>query len=235
MDKQMNSRYTYTDEWECPHCRGKFSVTRFRNTRLRAVKRDADHHQWYADDQHPVRFYVVICPHCGYAAGENHFLAENEFNAKIRIENGDIPLTEDINTDRSDDSRVAACFGHAIRQMMISKVPASILAGLSHRGAWFCREIGDQEQESVMLQLAYKEYETAFEREPLPIGPMTRLGLSYLLGEIARRLEDYQHASFWFGEAARLREDQKKEPLIAKLLTDQHQLMREEYRKKSKE
>lgn len=232
MEKQINSRYTYIDEWECPICRQKFSLTRFRNSRLRVIKRDADHHQWYADDQHPVRFYVVICPHCGYAAGENHFLLE-DYTAKIRVGAVGTALTEDINTDRSDNARVAACFGQAIREMMISKVPASLIAGLSLRGAWFCREIEDMDQEQVMLQLSYKQYEIAFEREPLPIGPMTRLGLTYLLGELARRLDDFQHAAYWFGEAARLREDQKKEPLIAKLLTEQHQIMREAYRVKA--
>jgi uncharacterized protein (DUF2225 family) len=231
MDTSTKSRYTYQDEWECPLCRQKFKLTRFRNSRLRVIKRDADHHQWYADDQHPVRFYVVICPHCGYAAGENHFLAEDNAKPRRRSAPIGLTLTEDLNIDRSDDARVAACFGHAIRQMINSKVPASILAGISLRGAWFCREIDDQEQERIMLQLSYKQYEIAYEKEPLPIGPMTRLGLTYLLGELARRIEDYQHASFWFGEAARLREDQMKEPLIAKLLAEQHELLREEYRK----
>lgn len=214
-------------------CEAKFKLIRFRQTRLRTIKRDADYHHWYADGQSPIRFYAVVCPHCGYAAGEDRFnqIGEKE-RLLLRKHTQGIVLTEDINADRSDNGRVAACFGQAIRQAATARVSASVLAGLYLRAAWFCREIEDKDQERMMLQLACKNYETAYEKEPLPIESLTRLGLIFLLGESARRLEDFQRAAYWFGEAGRLRDELKAEPTVAKHLAQQHKQMREDYKAK---
>jgi uncharacterized protein (DUF2225 family) len=230
MDKK-NSVYTYLRTTTCPICGGEFSVKQYRSTRLRVVKRDADHHHWYADNQHPLWYFVVVCPSCGYAAGSNYFseINEKEIN-RIRGKTSGLKLFDEINVDRDDPSIVAECFGHAIRVAQAASFVSSVLAGIYLRTAWFCREIEDEEQEVLFLRLAYQNYERAYEREKLPIGPMSRLGLLYLLGELARRLGDYPCSSLWFNEGSRCKKELNDEPQLAKLLHEQYQIMREQYK-----
>lgn len=226
-----NSTYTYISQCACPLCGAAFLVKNFRPVRMRVDRRDPDHHIWYAGDQHPVRYCVTVCCWCGYAAGSNRFaeLPEEE-KARLKGKTGGLQLTEEINVEREDPALVAQCFGHAIRLGIMAKVPASVLAGLYLRTAWFCREEGDQAQESDFLRLAYQSYERAYQEEDLPIGPMTRLGLIYLLGELARELKEYDNSSLWFSMATRLKEDLEAEPSLAKLLKEQYQQMRDDYK-----
>ncbi|HOQ24438.1 MAG TPA: DUF2225 domain-containing protein [Bacillota bacterium] len=237
MDKQAKeTKYTYLTTIACPLCENELLVKRFRQVRMRVLRRDPDHHVWYANDLHPVRYFVTVCCWCGYAAGNNRFsdLPAAE-KARLKGRTGGLQVTEAVNVERDDPELVAQCFGHAIRLGLIAKVPASVLGSLYLRTAWFCREEGDQAQELDFLRLAYQSYERAYQEEDLPIGPMTRLGLIYLLGELARQIREFEKSSRWFNMAVRLKEDLIAEPALAKLVHEQYQQMRDDYKKYQEE
>ena len=73
-------------------------------------------------------------------------------------------------------------------------MPASHIASLELRLAWLYREKEMVDEEMEMMKRAVKDYEAAFMREQTPIGNLTEITLTYLIGELNRRLGHYDES-----------------------------------------
>ena len=81
---------------------------------------------------------------------------------------------------------------------MIS-LQASHIASLALRLAWLYREKEMANEEQDMLRKAVESYKMAFLKEKMPIGNLTEVTLTYLIGELLRRIGNIDEALSYLG------------------------------------
>ena len=99
----------------------------------------------------------------------------------------------DLSGSRTWDQAVTS-YKLAIFYAGMVSLPASHIASLELRLAWLYREKEMVDEEMEMMKRAVKDYEAAFMREQTPIGNLTEITLTYLIGELNRRLGNYDES-----------------------------------------
>ncbi|ALS20504.1 MULTISPECIES: DUF2225 domain-containing protein [Paenibacillus] len=179
----------------CPHCETHFHTSRVRPSFKKAAGTDTDFGVRYKGIN--PNFYVVrICPQCGFASTENSKdrlspAQKKAFQEKVAAQWS----YKDYGGVRTW-SEALYSFKLALLCAQTVGEQGRVTAGLLHHIVWLYREKGDEEQEKRFLQYALAEYTRAFETEA---GEMNNARLMYLLGELNRRLKNYQEAVKWFG------------------------------------
>lgn len=178
----------------CHHCDAVFQTSRVRPSFKKASGTDTDFCVHYKDINPD--FYVVrICPHCGFAGTENSKdrltpAQKTTFREKI----ADHWTYKDYGGERTwEDALYAYKLALVTAQTVNDK--GRITAGLLHHIAWLYRYRNDKVQETRFLQHALDEYTRAFETEA---SEMNNARLMYLMGELSRRLKQYNQAVKWF-------------------------------------
>ncbi len=182
----------------CPVCNREFMVTQVRS-RLVKLKEDSDFCSYFRG-VNPYYYTVWVCPHCGYAAQDSLFykLAAGEL-AKISkfLHQRDVKL--DLTGVRTREQAIDA-YKLAIFYEELIDIKASRLGGLYLRMAWLAREGEDTAAEQRALRRAVECYEQALFREKLPIGHMTEVTLTYMVGELFRRIGEEDKALPYFSK-----------------------------------
>jgi len=182
----------YQVEKICPVCEQKFKMTRLRG-QVVPVKTDGDFCTHYRD-LNPYYYSVWACSHCGFAAHEDRFFTFNEAarnKLKTFLESRKVNL--DLSGPRTWEEAVTA-HKLAIFYARMVYLPASHIASLELRLAWLYREREMAEEEKDMMQHAITDYQMAFMKEQTPIGNLTEVTLTYLIGELLRRVGRYEEA-----------------------------------------
>ena len=182
----------YQVEKVCPICEASFKLTKTRGTMV-ALSTDTDFCTHYAD-LNPYYYTIWACPHCGFAAHEERFftlLAGARQQLKTFLSGRKVNL--DLSGPRSWEQAVTS-YKLAIFYAGIVSLPASHIASLELRLAWLYREKEMVDEEMEMMKRAVKDYEAAFMREQTPIGNLTEITLTYLIGELNRRLGNYDES-----------------------------------------
>lgn len=219
----MAAGYTFTVEKECPICEEKINVTKTRS-RLLKVNQDSDFCVYYKDFN-PTYYTIWVCSHCGYAAEEKNFTQLREPDKKkikefLANKKVGIHYTE----TRTRDEAIVA-FKLAIYFADLTSASASRMAGLYLKLAWLYREAKDEEKENELLSRALEYYEKSLITERYPIGPMTDITVTYLIGDLHRRTGNLDKATQYLSKVigdSRAR----MEPAIYNLARDLWQEMR---------
>ena len=216
----------------CPICQTKFNVTRVRSSACFVTQRETDFHVKYRDIN-PLLYSIWVCPNCQYANNDREFSQEFTPNEMVRLKKG-LPLLKSEEPDFSGERTPQLAFQAielAIRTAMVRKSPAIILAGLYLRGAWLYRDLGKKEEELKFLEQAKKLYQHSFEKEwGRFAAKMSDSTIMYLIGELNRQLGDNEEAIKWFSRTV-MNKDIKKEPEINRLVRDQWEIARADYKK----
>ena len=182
----------YQVEKTCPICEKTFKLTQTRGQAL-SVSTDTDFCTRFAD-LNPYYYTIWVCPHCGFAAHEERFITLLEgarLKMKEFLEGRKVNL--DLSGSRTWDQAVTS-YKLAIFYAGMVSLPASHIASLELRLAWLYREKEMVDEEMEMMKRAVKDYEAAFMREQTPIGNLTEITLTYLIGELNRRLGNYDES-----------------------------------------
>ena len=182
----------YQVEKTCPICEKKFKLTKTRGQAV-SVSTDTDFCTRFAD-LNPYYYTIWVCPHCGFAAHEERFFTLLEgarLKLKEFLEGRKVNL--DLCGSRTWDQAVTS-YKLAIFYAGMVSLPASHIASLELRLAWLYREKEMVDEEMEMIKRAVKDYEAAFMREQTPIGNLTEITLTYLIGELNRRLGNYDES-----------------------------------------
>ena len=175
----------------CPICEKQFKSREAVTTNAFLRKR-TDFHV-YADGVQPTAYLVHICPQCGYAGKDNRFAKDSASSNDLAA-----PVWSDLeprltDTPLSGSERYAVAAQVALR----SGEPAIELGDLYLRAAWCCVEEGDIEAERYFRRHAAWSFERALgERGAVEID--ARAVLTYLVGELWRRIGDDARAREWF-------------------------------------
>ena len=182
----------YQVEKICPVCEQKFKLTRMRG-QVFATGTDSDFCTHYRD-LNPYYYAVWACSQCGFAAHEDRFFTFTEFaRAKIKEFLSGRNVKLDLSGPRTWEQAVTA-HKLAIFYARLAALPASHIASMELRLAWLYREKKMSAEELEMLQHAVDGYQAAYMREQMPIGNMTEITLSYLIGELLRRTGRFEEA-----------------------------------------
>ncbi|TXK84855.1 DUF2225 domain-containing protein [Paenibacillus sp. N3.4] len=178
----------------CTYCTQSFKTMKVRPSFKKAIQTDADFCIHYKDVN--PNFYVVrICPFCGYAHTENFSQTWKPAHKSIFQEKVAENWTmRDYCGERNWESTVQT-FKLALLCAQIKEESSRVVAGLLHHLAWLYRSSGDWEQEKRFLAFALEAYIHVFETEGMDIN---NAKLMFLIGELNRRLSNYNEAVRWF-------------------------------------
>ncbi|MEN6567988.1 MAG: DUF2225 domain-containing protein [Veillonellales bacterium] len=175
----------YAVEKTCSICGESFMVTKVRS-RLVKMKQDTDFCCYYKGIN-PYYYTVWVCPHCGYAAQDTMF-DRLSAGAAAKIKNflASRKVNLNLGGTRTREQAVDA-YKLAIFYEELIEAAASKIGGLYLRLAWVYREGQQGEEEQLALKKAVEFYDQALSRERLPIGVMSEITLTFLVGELYRR------------------------------------------------
>jgi hypothetical protein len=176
----------------CPICANQFSSQAVLSTNSFGGKR-TDFHERAVGAQ-PLPYLIHTCSRCGYSGTERDFGDEAEVSAVIKEHVWDelapkLPNGLMTGSEKYEfAAKVAIWQAHEPRR----------IADLLLRAAWCCVDEGDTEAERYFRRHAAWMFETALasfdgvERDERGV-------LTYLVGELWRRVGDTRQAQEWFG------------------------------------
>jgi len=190
----VNIEPLYKINVRCMHCMYAFQTSRVRPSFKKGIGTDSDFCVHYKD--HNPDFYVVrVCPKCGFSSTENftdRLSDEQKEHFQRRIAKNWVE--RDYGEERSWKDALET-YKLALLCAQIKQERERVVAGLLHHIAWLFRFEGQFEEEHKFLKFALDAYTNMYEHEGLDIN---NARLMYLMGELNRRLQNYNEAVKWF-------------------------------------
>lgn len=178
----------------CVCCENKFQTSRVRPSFKQTIRRDTDFCAYYKNENPD--FYVVrVCPHCGFAFTENS-AAKLSVEQRKRYEEkvGSSSKKKEYGGKRTLDEAMET-YKLALICAQVIQDKERIVASLLHHIAWLYRYAENEEQERRFVGFARDSYIRVYETETA--GP-SDARLMYLIGELCRRLGEFNEAVRWF-------------------------------------
>jgi uncharacterized protein len=178
-------------ELRCPICDTRFRSQAVVSTNSFGGKR-TDFHERAAGTQ-PLQYLIHMCNRCGYSGSERDFSEEAEVTPflKEHVWNELAPSLATGAVTGSEKYEAAAKV--AEWQSMESRHVADLLL----RAAWCCVDEGDIEAERFFRRRAARMFEEALSTYD-GVAREERAVLTYLVGELWRRVGDIKQATAWF-------------------------------------
>jgi len=207
---------------QCICCEENYQTSRVRPSLKRAVKTDSDFCSYYKS-VNPDYYVVRVCPFCGFASTEN---SAERLNDKQRsdyyVKIGSQWKYRDYGGERTA-AEAMECYKLALVTAQAIEEKDRVIAALLHHIAWLYRYEGLKEQEDRFLRFAMDAYVRVYETER---DSLSNARLLYLIGELNKRLVNYNEAVRWFG---RVIHDKKiTDGSMIRAAREQWQLIREE-------
>lgn len=203
--------FLFDKSYECPVCYQGFKAKTVRSGKLRSLGTDRDLRPLY-DQMEPLKYDVVICPHCGYAALTRFFggLTAGQIKAiKENISANFHPVKEEKETYTYEEAlyRYKLCLANTI----VKHGKVSEKAYICLKAGWLLHSMGEnldpavedynkkmqeiKEQEKDFLKNALDGLITARQTESYPICGMDEVTLEYLIAVLAMEFEKYDISS----------------------------------------
>jgi len=182
-------------ELKCPVCDTRFRSQAVVSTNSFGGKR-TDFHERAAGTQ-PLPYLVHMCNRCGYSGSERDFTEDSEVSATVKehVWNELAPMLSQGTVTGSEKyefaGKVAEWQGMEPRH----------IADLLLRAAWCCVDEGDVEAERFFRRKAAWAFEKSLESWD-GVAREERAVLTYLVGELWRRVGDAPKATEWFDKVA---------------------------------
>ena len=178
----------------CPVCENQFRSQAVVSTNSFGGKR-TDFHERAAGTQ-PLPYLVHTCDQCGYSGSERDFGEEADVSPILR-EHVWSELAPQISRGLSGSDKYEAAARVAEWQGLEPRHVADLLL----RAAWCCVDEGDIEAERFFRRKAAWAFEAALASWD-GVAREERAVLTYLVGELWRRVGDQQQACAWFHKVA---------------------------------
>lgn len=221
----------YGKKMTCPFCQTGFSTYRVRSRAAVPAVIDSDFCAHYRDKNvNPIYYTVSVCPECGYAFTEE-FSSDFPAGTRDAIQKLVTEKWEKRSYDGvRDPVRAIAAYKLAILSATLKREKHIVMGNLCLRLAWVYRIEEEAEQEERFLRLALDEYEKSYLASDFTSTSITEIRLLFLLGEISRRVKDYQKAISYFSKIVEHR-NKNVELKIVNRAREQWTATIEEYRK----
>lgn len=203
--------FLFDKTYECPVCYTSFKVRTLRSSKARLIRTDKDLRPVYEHIE-PLKYDVVVCPHCGYATLTRYFGGLTSSQIKAVKEN----ISKDYQT--SDDKKEMYTYEEALDRYKLCLVNTIVKHGKSSEKAYVClkagwllRSMGEnlksseegyeekladiRKQEKEFLKNALEGLIAARQNESYPICGMDEITVEYLIAALAMEFGQYEVAS----------------------------------------
>lgn len=200
----------------CPVCEKEFKSKTVRAGKVKLVSADTDLRPKYQGVD-SLKYDVIVCPSCGYAALNRFFSQITYPQAKLikeQISKNFKGLKEEGDILSYDDS--IAYHKLALVSTIVKKAKISERAYTCLKLAWLLRGKAETlpedtkdyvnvknallKEELEFINNAYEGFLSAFSKEIFPMCGMDEITITYLLADLARRAGKYDEASRWISK-----------------------------------
>lgn len=181
-------------ELRCPICDNRFKSQAVVSTNSFGGKR-TDFHERAAGTQ-PLPYLIHMCGRCGYSGSERDFTEEADVSPMLK-EHVWNELAPRLVAGTAGSEKYEAAAKVAEWQSMEARYVADLLL----RAAWCCVDEGDTEAERFFRRRAVWMFERALGSYD-GVALEERAVLTYLVGELWRRVGDTKAATGWFNLVA---------------------------------
>lgn len=214
----------YNKQIECPVCNKKFNITKTKMKALRIEKRDADFCIHYKTIN-PLFYEAIVCENCGYASLADKFDEITYKEIDVLLEQLAPKWTKrSFSGGRTVDDALEA-FKLVLITDQIKGSKSSELAKVCMRIAWLYRFKNDK-RELDFLRFAEHHYDETYTNERFPADKLDESTCMFMLGELNRRLGNYETSVKWFSKLISSPEA-RKNAVLMEAARDQFQLVKE--------
>lgn len=192
--------YLFDKNVTCPVCGSTFKTKAVKSKSPRITSKDSDFFIHYSSKVNPYFYDVWICNSCGYASMKSDFDTIKTYRKELVLSNITPKWQARVYPDILDETLAIERYKIALLNAMLTDANDSTKAMLSLKIAWMFRLLEDSSQENVFIGQALEGFTDAYTNEVFPIYGLQRDSLMYLLGELNRRLENYDDALLWFSK-----------------------------------
>ncbi len=182
-------------ELTCPICSNQFNSQAVLSTNSFGGKR-TDFHERAAGTQ-PLPYFIHLCSRCGYAGSEKEFSDDADVSPMLKEHIWD-ELAPRLTVSSPSGSEK---YEFAAKVAVWQGAEPRRIADLLLRAAWCCVDEGDIEAERYFRRQAAWMFERALGSYD-GVDREERAVLTYLVGELWRRVGDLTNATDWFDAVA---------------------------------
>lgn len=188
----------YNSEIECPVCGKSTIITKVRSKFVKLVSQDEDFCPHY-QTINPVFYEAWVCSQCGYAAHSSVFPDISIHDQKCVLQIITPKWTCRSFCGERDVHQALDAFKIVLYNLMVREASSYEFGKVCLRIAWLYRYMEQEDEECRFLKFAHDYYKKAFTSEHTPGDKLDQYSCMYIVGELARRLKNYEEAISWFG------------------------------------
>lgn len=199
MQSEDITQFLYKKTIICPVCGKESKNLTVKKSSFKVESRDTDSMVHYSG-VNPSFYEVTYCSECGYTALPQYFTKISQKSIDAILFNISSKWTKPVYPDHFD-------VDFAIKQMKLALHNALIKEGLdSEKGliclklSWLYRLNGDIQSEKRFQEQTIVCFEKAYQGEKFPAAGMDEYTMQYLIGELYRRLGNFDKALTFFSQ-----------------------------------
>lgn len=216
VSRPLEKDLIYDRTFQCPVCENSFTAKIMKSNKAKLIGTDQDLRARY-EGIDAVKYDVVLCPSCAYAALIRFFPNIGSTQAKLIREK----ISQSVSLTKYQDEiysyeQAIERYQMALANAVVKRSKGSEKAYICLKNAWLLRgyaeylqEEGNADgalladlakQENEFLSNAYKGFLEARQSEPFPICGMNTVTVDYLVAVLAMRFKEYEVAARLVGE-----------------------------------
>lgn len=199
LDNNINN-HTFDKEVTCPICEAKFKTKAVKVNSPRIASKDSDFFIRY-NVVNPYFYDVWLCNSCGYAALKVDFPSVKSYQKQLVLNS----ITKKWNPREYPDlitpTLAIERYKLAFVNALALEKPHSTLGMIMLKISWMYRLLEDKKNEDLTLHQALSSLEKAYTLESFPLYGLQRDSMTYLIGDLNRRLNNDSQALLWYSKA----------------------------------
>lgn len=189
----------YDKEIVCPVCDCISKVKVVKTSSYRVGKKHSDLYNEYTSIN-PYFYDVWLCNACGYASMKSDF--EKIKSSQIEVIRNKISLKwhERSYSEFYDVDIAIERFKLALVNSLVMETADSRKGMLCLKIGWMYRIKGNVENERTYISQALECFKNSYFKEAFPIYGMDKFTVIYLIGELFRRIGDFENSLLWLSQ-----------------------------------
>lgn len=218
------NEFLYDKDVKCPVCTKNFKVTKIKSKGCKVSSRDSDFCVYY-EGLNPLFYDIWVCENCGYASQGEKFEEINSKDSRTIHENIAPKWNKRSFAGERSIEMAIESFKLALLNLQLRKAKSSEIAKICIRLSWLYR-MNKDEKELDFLKFALKYYTETYEKERFPADKLDENTCLYMIGELNRRVGNYEEAVKWLSRLISSPEA-RKNPTLIETARDQYQLVKD--------
>nr|WP_304284799.1 DUF2225 domain-containing protein [Clostridium paraputrificum] len=191
--------HTFDKRITCPVCSSKFEIKCVKSKSPRILSKDSDFFIRYKSIN-PYFYDVWICNSCGYSAMKVDFPKIKSYQKDLVLKNITSKWKPRIYPDVMTEELAIEKYKLALITALSMEKQNSTIGMILIKISWMYRLLNNNLEELKYLSQALTAFENAYINENFPMYGLDRDSLTYLIGDLNRRLNNNDIALQWYSK-----------------------------------